>query len=132
MEKKKGDSTAQKNLPVETKVQSDKSLRELTAHTGLHKVSESIIKFKQFTMINEKLRGLVEEDEDVIAFLYSLKDNEITGYVNEFLTTNREEDKEYYLQDILLEIGTMVDDNKFDWVSKELKKFLKHDKRKHQ
>ena len=118
MEKKKGTISAQKNLYTAKKCSSSDTL-----------MSESIIKFNQFIM-NEKL-GVLDEGDDVIAFLYSLKDNEVTEYVNGFLTTSREEDKEYYLQDILLEIGTIIDDNKYNWVSKELKKFFRHDKRKH-
>lgn len=121
MEKKKGaKSTAQRNLLEYTHAPSIKSVFNKT---------ESIIKFKEFTMIKE-LRGAIEEDEDVIAFLYSLKNNDVNAYVNDFLTCGIN-DKEYFLEDILLEIGGLVDDDKYHWISNELKKFLSYAKREH-
>ena len=67
--------------------------------------------------MNEKLK----EETDVITFLYSLKNQDVIGYVNDFLSADSR-DKSEYIEDILLEIGNLVGDDEYNWVSKELKK----------
>lgn len=80
-------------------------------------VSENTItKFSEFIM-NEKL----VEDIDVIDYLYSLKNPDINGFVNDFISDRSR--REEYIEDILLEIGDTIEDEKYDWISKELKKF---------
>ena len=75
-----------------------------------------LTRFSDFDMKNEKLM-----EEDVISYLYSLGNPEINGYINDFITDRNR--KEEYIEDILLELGGIIEDEKYDWVSKELKKF---------
>jgi hypothetical protein len=79
-----------------------------------------VLKFNEFLMTNRAV--LKKDDEDVISYLYSLDNVELNGYVNDFLTQSRTRRKEY-IEDILLEIGDIVEPAKFQWVSKELKNF---------
>lgn len=79
-----------------------------------------ISKFNEFIMMNEKLK----EGEDVFKFLYTLKDPEVNGYINELMTTHDEEDKRLCVQDILIEIEDRITDEDFNVVSSELKKWI--------
>lgn len=78
-----------------------------------------ITKYKEFTM--NELKGAYSEEEDVIAYLYNLKSENITEYVNEFIKSKQH--RHEYMEDILLEIDDIVSIDKYNWVAKELKKF---------
>lgn len=82
----------------------------------------NVLKFNEFLMNTNTRSSLKKEEEDVISYLYSLDSTELNGYVNDFLTQSRTRKKEY-IEDILLEIGNLVEPDKFQWVSKELKNF---------
>jgi hypothetical protein len=99
---------------MDTKHRKEKSLTLGKNYAG--KGMGHVLKFNEFLMTNKN------DEEDVIAYLYSLSNNELNGYVNDFLTQSRSRKKEY-IEDILLEIGDLVDSEKFNWVSKELKNF---------
>ena len=101
-----------------TKKNKKKGLKNLksfakTKHDGLPLYAESVIEFNEFFMI--------KENKNVIEYLYSLKNPNLNGYVNDFLSCGNNE-KEDYLEDILLEIGDVVNDEKYIWISIELKK----------
>ena len=92
-----------------------KSLKNFakTKHEGLPLYKEShILKFNSFIM---------NENGDVISFLYSLKDPELNGCISDFLTTSSNRKFEY-IEDILMEISNKVDIDKYNWISEELKK----------
>lgn len=99
-----------------------KSLRDFasTKHIGLpyKKNEQIIIKFENF-MIKE-LREV--EDDDVISYLYSLNDVELTGFVNDFITANKSDKKEC-MDDIISEIEKKnINPDKYNWILSELKK----------
>ena len=104
-----------KSFTKKNKKKGLKNLRSFarTKHTGLPLYAESIIKFNDFFMANE--------NKYVIDYLYSLKNPDINGYVNDFLSCSNNE-KEGYIEDILLEVGDIVNDEKYIWISTELKK----------
>lgn len=106
-----------KSFTKKNKKKGLKSLRDFarTKHEGLPLYKESyVLKFNSFIM-NENV------DEDVISFLYSLKDPELNGYIRDFLTTDSNRKFEY-IDDILIEVEGRVDVDKYIWIQKELKK----------
>lgn len=113
-----------KSFTKKDKEEGLKSLRRFTKtkHANLpERVEEDVvIKFNEFIMMNEKLK----EGEDVFKFLYTLKDPEVNGYINELMTTHDEEDKRLCVQDILIEIEDRITDEDFNVVSSELKKWI--------
>lgn len=104
-----------KSFTKKNKKKGIKSLRDFakTKHEGLPMYKENIIlKFIDFKM---------NENNDVISFLYSFKNADLNGYINDFLTTNRNHKSEY-IEDILSEISKKVDKEKYAWIKSELKK----------
>jgi hypothetical protein len=96
-----------------------KKLRDFasTKHQGLPLYKENLIsKFYEYSM---------NENKDVYEYLYSFKDPEINGCISHFLSCMSIEKKDA-LNDLLLEIGDKLDDEKFKWVDSELKKEIKN------
>jgi len=71
---------------------------------------------KRFGRFNES------RQDDVIDYLLSLDDEHIKVFINNLLSHDKE-DKSEYVEDILLEIQDKIDDDKYDWVAKRIKKF---------
>lgn len=100
-----------------------------TKHTGLSPVAISenkILKFKDF-IVEELFYGIQEDDEsaEVVQFLYSLSDNEVTSMVNEFIVADKETKKEY-IEDIILCLKQKkLPTEKLEWVETNLKKRTK-------
>lgn len=104
-----------KSFTKKNKKKGIKSLRDFakTKHDGLPLYKENfILKFNEFKM---------NENNDVIAFLYSFKNPDLNGYINDFLTTSSNMKSEY-IEDILDEVSKKVDDEKYAWIQSELKK----------
>jgi len=72
---------------------------------------------KRFGRFNES------RQDEVIDYLLSLDDEHIKVFINNLLSHDKE-DKSEYVEDILLEIQDKIDDDKYDWVAKELKNFI--------
>lgn len=105
-------------------------LRKLakTKHAGLSPAAiteNKILKFNEF-IVEELFFEKDEDDEssEVIQYLYSLQDEDITSFVNEFLVVNKETKKEY-IEDIISRLGDKskrIPNDKIEWVEKNLKK----------
>lgn len=63
----------------------------------------------------------MNENNDVISFLYSFKNPDLNGYISDFLTTSSNMKSEY-IEDILVEVSKKVDEEKYAWIQSELKK----------
>jgi hypothetical protein len=108
-------------------------LRKLakTKHVGLSPVAiteNKILKFNEF-IVEELFFEKDEDDEssEVIHFLYSLSDDEITLLVNEFIVTDKETKKEY-IEDIIYTLKSMgykIPIQELEWIETNLKKRTK-------
>lgn len=66
-----------------------------------------------------------DQSSDVIFFLYSLKDSDLTQLVNEFVTIHNKEDKKEYIDEIVSLVKTKFTDldvKTIDWIDINLKK----------
>jgi hypothetical protein len=81
-----------------------------------------ITKFGNF--INEDFN----KEEDVFRFLASLKNPDLNEMINNFISSDAGHIEEC-IEDILLEIGNLVDDKKYNWVSKKLEELNPYKKK---
>ena len=126
--KKENCPTSIKNIAKSfTKKDKEKGLASLrkfakTKHEGLpYKVSESVIKFKDFINMNEKLK----EEQHVLDFLGGLNNPEVNGFLNTLSTTGNRKEKQECIEDILIEVGDQLTEEEYDRVQKELKSFFR-------
>lgn len=102
-----------------------------TKHAGLSpvRISENkILKFKEF-IVEELFYGIKDDDEssEVIHYLYSLSNDEITLLVNEFIVADKETKKEY-IEDIIYTLKSMdykISIQELEWIETNLKKRTK-------
>jgi hypothetical protein len=67
-----------------------------------------------------KFNDFIKESQDsVIGFLSSLKIDSLPAMVNDFVRSKKE-DRQEYIEDILLEIGDTIEGDKYNWVKKSL------------
>ena len=83
-------------------------------------VENTIFKFNDYSMDDED-----NYPEDLLTYLNKLHNPDVNGWVNDLLTTHHKNEKEECIEDILLELGDIISEEKYKWVSSELKKYLK-------
>jgi len=87
-----------------------------TKHRGLPEIKENLImKFEDFNL----------HQDDVVGFLYSLKNEELNGLINELNTTNIKLEVEEIIEEILNLINNKVSGEKLEWVKNELHSLFK-------
>ena len=81
------------------------------------------VKVMTYSQFNEKYNDT--RDNDVIDYLNSLDDQDLTQMLNDLIEAHNPND---IIQDILLEIGDMdIPEEKYLWVEDELKKYKHND-----
>ena len=109
-----------KSFTKKNKKKGLKSLRSFakTKHDNLPLYKENIIiKFDQFLIESSSI--------DVINFLKSLNDDYVNDMIDKLINSDNSEEKEESIQNIILEMGDKLDDEKYNWVVNELEKKIK-------
>ena len=61
----------------------------------------------------------------MINFLKSLNDDYVNDMIDKLINSDNSEEKEESIQNIILEMGDKLDDEKYNWVVNELEKKIK-------